>query len=411
MILLCESSSADRSPRPSSALERLKKVVEQSNTNGRHSFAVGAKRLKLRQRRFPISTVSQRIGQQAQGQCKTSKSDTWLVAAEPSLVDPTSLYLSTTIEPEAAIPGTSKYSRNRTSEFKNHATADFMHSDLHHGQLGQLMKALNNGIIEDGIRGIESYREFKAFAEHLGRLSNFEDWRNHDLPSSCDYDVLRLQRRLKQAEQVRSSRNPERMLQFIRQELSRELGDMDKESLFHPHLNGTKKLIEEYTDSICSLIGDFSKLCARPRNDWDVSEAAELLEEARLAFGQTALLCSGGGTFGMRHIGTIKCLYETGNLPRVISGASAGAIVCAVLCSKTEDQLANVLESFCHGDLRVFIGADEQPGWRSRMEYFMEHNYFFDAKNLERVMKFHLGDMTFSEAYQLTGRVLNVSRI
>jgi TAG lipase / steryl ester hydrolase / phospholipase A2 / LPA acyltransferase len=37
---------------------------------------------------------------------------------------------------------------------------------------------------------------------------------------------------------------------------------------------------------------------------------------------------------GMAHIGVIKSLYEMGKLPRVVSGSSAGAIVCAVLCSR-----------------------------------------------------------------------------
>lgn len=113
----------------------------------------------------------------------------------------------------------------------------------------------------------------------------------------------------------------------------------------------------------------------------------------------------------MRHVGTIKCLFETGNLPRVISGSSAGSIVCAVLGSKTDDQLQRVLESFCHGDLKVFVGDDEIPGWAARITYWWENGHFFDSRNLERVMKFHLGDLTFGEAYQLTGRILNVSDI
>lgn len=64
-----------------------------------------------------------------------------------------------------------------------------------------------------------------------------------------------------------------------------------------------------------------------------------------------------------------------------------------------------MLEQFCHGDLAVFVGEDEDRGWLARLQHFHNNGYLFDSKNLERVMKTHLGDMTFQEAYSRTGRV------
>lgn len=52
------------------------------------------------------------------------------------------------------------------------------------------------------------------------------------------------------------------------------------------------------------------------------------------SFGRTALMCSGGGTMGMVHIGVIKALFEAGRLPRIVCGSSAGAIVAAILCTR-----------------------------------------------------------------------------
>ncbi len=39
---------------------------------------------------------------------------------------------------------------------------------------------------------------------------------------------------------------------------------------------------------------------------------------------------------GIYHIGVLKTLFENDLLPRVLSGASAGSIVAAMLCTRTD---------------------------------------------------------------------------
>ena len=75
----------------------------------------------------------------------------------------------------------------------------------------------------------------------------------------------------------------------------------------------------------------------------------EQLLQTRQSFGRSALLLSGGGTFGMKHIGVVKGLWDARLLPRIISGASAGSIVCAVLCTKTDAEIPAVMHEFCYG--------------------------------------------------------------
>ena len=41
-------------------------------------------------------------------------------------------------------------------------------------------------------------------------------------------------------------------------------------------------------------------------------------------------------------------------LPRIISGTSAGSIVAGVCCTRTDDELPQILNDFIHGDLNVF---------------------------------------------------------
>lgn len=211
-------------------------------------------------------------------------------------------------------------------------------------------------------------------------------------------------------EDARLSRDPKRMLFLMRTTLTRHLGGMGNTRLYkHTHV-GTKELIEQYNASVLDTLGSLLEVTRR-RNS-AIPDSRYLLEQilqARQAFGRSALLLSGGGTFGMNHIGVVKCLWDTKLLPRIISGASAGSIVCAVLCTRTDDEAPHVLSEFCYGDLDVFTreGTDEGLPIR-QLARFLKHGALFDISNLIRVMQNLLGDITFQEAYNRTRRILNI---
>lgn len=171
---------------------------------------------------------------------------------------------------------------------------------------------------------------------------------------------------------------------------------------------GTKALIERYIDSALSTIETLVDLSTTGKGTLDTQKALSELVFARQAFGRSALLLSGGGTFGMNHIGVIKTLYETGLLPRIISGASAGSIVAAVLCTKMDVEIPQVLKDFCYGDLAVFEEEGKETGILHKAFRFMTKGSLFDISHLVRVMKDLLGDMTFQEAYNRTRRILSI---
>lgn len=174
----------------------------------------------------------------------------------------------------------------------------------------------------------------------------------------------------------------------------------------HSHI-GTKQLIERYIESVKETLNLLVELsCRRPKNKNFVYE--EVLR-ARQAFGRSALLLSGGGTFGMSHIGVVKTLWHHKLLPRIICGSSAGSIVCAVLCIKTDAEVATVLEEFCYGDLAVFEREGEEETVLKKAARFLKYGAIFDISNLERVLQNLLGDLTFQEAYNRTRRILNIS--
>ena len=53
-------------------------------------------------------------------------------------------------------------------------------------------------------------------------------------------------------------------------------------------------------------------------------------------------LTVGGGGLGIYHYGVLKCLYEEGMVPRVISGSSAGSIYAAIFATKKYEELKQV---------------------------------------------------------------------
>lgn len=219
-----------------------------------------------------------------------------------------------------------------------------------------------------------------------------------------------MQARLERLDDARISCDASRMLSEIRTALSRHLGGVSNVRLYkHSHI-GTKTLIERY---ISSALGTLSALLELTKSRYESELDSRLVLDqvllARQSFGRSALLLSGGGTFGMSHIGVIKCLWEQHLLPRIISGASAGSICCAVLCARTDDEIPRTLDEFCYGDLNVFTGTDGKDSILSQLTRFLKTGAIFDIANLTRVMKDLIGDMTFQEAYNRTRRILNIT--
>jgi TAG lipase/steryl ester hydrolase/phospholipase A2/LPA acyltransferase len=195
----------------------------------------------------------------------------------------------------------------------------------------------------------------------------------------------------------------------VRTVLSRDLGNMSDLRLYRYAHVGTKNLIDQYITTALDTISTLVDLSASDRCDpAEMQYILDQLLSARQAFGRSALLFSGGATFGMNHIGVLKALSEANLVPRIISGASAGSIVTAVFCVHTDDELPEVLDRFGYGDLAVFEPEGQKDTPMQKAARFLKHGYFFDIRHLQRVMRDWLGDITFQEAYNRTRRILNI---
>lgn len=251
----------------------------------------------------------------------------------------------------------------------------------------------------------ETYDEWHAPALELDKLEGGEEWKVQDETDEYDVDLVRT--RLRRMEEARQQQDFATMRFHVRTALTRDLGGMGNVKLYTHSRVGTKALIERYIDTVLdtidAVVDEASDGQGRGR---DARAVWEQMKFARQAFGRSALLLSGGGTLGMNHIGVVKAMFEAGVLPRIISGASAGSIVCAVLCTKTDAEIPDVLHEFCHGDLDVF--EQEHEPFSHKLRRLFTEGAIYDVSNLKRVMENLIGTMTFQEAYNRTQRILNI---
>ncbi|KAJ6084168.1 hypothetical protein N7486_010968 [Penicillium sp. IBT 16267x] len=257
------------------------------------------------------------------------------------------------------------------------------------------------------IKNAVSYEEWCICANELDVLEDNNSWKQtFECP---EYHPQLVQERLRELEEARISCDMSRMLFLVRTALSRDLGMMSNVSLYrHSHI-GTKDLIDRYITTALDTITNLVDLSVYNRCDGlELKYILDQLLAARQAFGRSALLFSGGATFGMNHIGVLKALYEANLIPRIISGASAGSIVCAVFCTRKDDELPGLLDTYAHGKFDVFNEAGREENIFQKLARFLKFGSFLDISHLANTMRAWLGDITFQEAYNRTRRILNI---
>jgi len=136
-------------------------------------------------------------------------------------------------------------------------------------------------------------------------------------------------------------------------------------------------------------------------------EKLSFFRESRHAFGRSALMFSGGGTLGMFHLGILKSLIENNLLPRILSGSSVGSIFASICGSKTDSKILDLANG--NINLEFFHKKEKPESLFFRIKRFLKTGQFFDMHHLQSVLKTLFGNMTFQEAYDRTGRIVNIT--
>lgn len=257
-----------------------------------------------------------------------------------------------------------------------------------------------------------SYREWYDTSLKLDELLGNNAWKSDPKSDIYDYDLI--YKNLNEMRRARLNHDYKLLLYYIRTKWIRNIGNMGDANLYRHAYVGTKKLIEEYVRE-CQLSLEY--LVTNDEVNLNDRYLLGMLIQTRKNIGRTALVLSGGSTFGIFHIGVLTTLFEANLLPRIISGSSAGSIVASILCCHNNEETFELLSTITTKKFNIFDVVDcdtsQIQGSFKKVLYYLGHwikyGTIFDIEGLQDTMIGFLGDLTFREAYNRTGKILNIT--
>ncbi len=271
-----------------------------------------------------------------------------------------------------------------------------------------------------------SYDEWIQLANELDILNGSDKWRKSEDSLLCD--CLILKRRTKDLIEMINTDDLFNLMFRLRGGLARDQYGIQNEALFHKSPAGTLHIIEKYHQVVVHAL---NTVCDS-RDSGDIPTDAKLafFNETRHSYGRTALLLSGGAYLGYYHMGLSKALWSQGLFPRVISGASAGSLMAAIVGTRNDSELEEVFympdgkltyrtDFFKHSTtLNSSIGKKIQRflpkslytfgSWLLSL-IFDGKLFNLDSKHFKRVVLDNVGTYTFQEAFDRTGRIINIT--
>lgn len=237
-----------------------------------------------------------------------------------------------------------------------------------------------------------SYDEWRDAALAHDERSGAAAWRARDRSDRYDYKVIRY--RLEELRRVRNSRDPHQLVFYFNEGIHGNMGGIGAPAMYRRTKFGTKDLITQYIDELATGLRQIANIDHRtlPR-----AKKVELFNRTAQCFGRSALMLSGGGSLGPFHLGVIQALIEQDLLPNVISGASAGSIVAALIATRGGESLESDLDSAAIAQTMDELTASSDKGSRISID------------NLRQFIEAQIPDMTFAEAFEASGVRLNIS--
>ena len=240
-----------------------------------------------------------------------------------------------------------------------------------------------------------SYEQWHDIAQTLDEAQNKQQWKLD--PFSDIYNFEMLTQRMHSLQNARIENDYDAVCRSLREGLHHDLGNMGDPRLYNACYLGTKKLIDDYVEEVCASI---RYVCDQPSKAMLPSQKIDFFKAVLLSFGRPALMMSGGASLGAFHLGVVKSLWERDLLPQVIAGSSAGSIIAALLGTHTDEELPEFFDP-SHLSLKPWKWAGLFNGLRGRG--------FMEQSQLRDTIKNYIGDYTMQEAYERTGRSINIT--
>ena len=249
-------------------------------------------------------------------------------------------------------------------------------------------------------RALEAANDYETWVQAANAYDNasgLNEWRAD--PTSAHYHQDELTSDIRTLRSLRQQRAVPKLLEFLHSSLHRHHNDLLEPALYSTAVSGTKLLVGEYLDAVETTI---RHLVEAELPGWTTKQKLDVVRRASSNLGKSALLMSGGATLGFYHLGVGRALWKAGLLPDVLSGASMGAIMASGFGCRTNAELA---ELFAPN-----VPPIERLGLERRtLKEFLKQRTILRPERLLDTIRKNCGRYTFAEAYERSGRILNIS--
>jgi len=241
-----------------------------------------------------------------------------------------------------------------------------------------------------------SYNQWLQAAEALDAAEGLLAWRDSDASEFFDEALLR--QHVRAMRELREAHDLEKLPDLLKESIFRHVGELNNPRLYQYARSGTKRVIGEYLDEVERVM---RTLAEQSIPNMSEKHKLQLFIHAQRVYGCSALVLSGGASFGIYHLGVAKALWEQGLLPKVLVGSSMGSIVAAGICNRSDAEL-DVFFKTLHG---MHLHALQ---WRTLRE-MKQHGSAMDEQQLLEHIVANVGSATFAEAFAKSGRTLNIT--
>ncbi|KAL2167074.1 hypothetical protein VTG60DRAFT_1800 [Thermothelomyces hinnuleus] len=262
------------------------------------------------------------------------------------------------------------------------------------------------------MRSTNRYQDWAAAAQRMDDFFGNGRWKEQDEFAYYDSKTVKrvleeMKRCRRRAERARDRGEPDECRQttedlkvLIEACVKSNFVGIENPRLYSQTYYGTKNLVQNYIDEVersITFLIDTDQLSKE--------EKRVMFKGICANYGRTALCLSGGATFAYYHFGVVKALLEEDYLPDIITGTSGGALVAALVATRTNEELKELLvPALAH---RITACREPITVWFRR---WWKTGARFDSVDWARQCAWWTrGSMTFREAYERTGRILNVS--
>lgn len=242
-----------------------------------------------------------------------------------------------------------------------------------------------------------TYEEWKAAAIAHDKKSGVLRWQNSDESKHFDYTSIR--RRLKRLRSLKTKKDYAGILFALNEGIHGNIDGMGSSALYGKAKFSTKKLIVDYVDEVTRALDLLASTKAR---GIPLEDRLDFFRRARHCYGCSSLVMSGAGSLLFFHIGVVKALWSEGVLPDILSGSSGGAIVGSLVSTHSDKYLKDIFQAE-----HLVEEIERDQGLFSRFEAFRPE--ITPIEDVQEALNRLIPDLTFQEAFENTGRHLNVS--